>query len=214
MSWDDENDFSDFMSGGRSKSYQFNIPGDSVTGRIVKIEKQQQTDMDKGTPKVFPNGQPMMMWAVTLQTELRNGEGLRDFDPREETDDGLRTVYLKWKSEEAVKLAIRASGAQKPEIDGILTLIYSRPGPKQGNFNTKLWEARYVPPQPGQQFAAQPAPQQPQQQRQGGGWRTQPKGTGYGDRSGVLGDGGKGSWTPSSTLEQIQQSQQSDTPPF
>ena len=45
--------FDDFMGGGRSLSFQFNTPGDSVTGQILRMEKQQQTDMNDGTPKTF-----------------------------------------------------------------------------------------------------------------------------------------------------------------
>lgn len=207
--------FDDFMGGGRSLSFQFYAPGDSVTGVISKMEQVAQTDMDTGQPKFFPNGQPKLMWAVTLQTTLRNGEGLKDWDSQNEEDSGERMVYLKWKSEDAVKQAVKASGARAPELGGTLTLTYTKVGPKQGNFNTKLWGAQYVPPAPGAAFMGEPAtqPAAPVQQQD---WaRTGRPGGGYGP---APTNPGQPSWAQhrpgSSTLDAIQRQQQADVPPF
>lgn len=217
--------FDDFMGGGRSLSFQFYAPGDSVTGIITKMEQVAQTDMDTGQPKFFPNGQPKLMWAVTLQTTFRNGEGLKDWDPQNEEDSGERMVYLKWKSEDAVKQAVKASGARAPELGGTLTLTYTKVGPKQGNFNTKLWGAQYRPPAPGAAFMGETyrdaqgsdhpvAAAQPHQQEEN--WaRTGRPGGGYGPPPA---NPGQPAWAtqrqPSSTLDAIQRQQQADVPPF
>lgn len=52
-------------------------------GRVVKVEKKQATSPD-GTPKVFPSGDPMMEWVLTLQVA-----------PPTDEDDGQRTIYAK-----------------------------------------------------------------------------------------------------------------------
>jgi hypothetical protein len=227
------NELDDFMGGGASKTFQFYAPGDEVQGEVIGWERQQQTDMDTGQPKFFPNGQPRFMWKVTLQTNLTKGAGLKEWDPTEE-DDGIRTVYLRWRSEQAVIEAIRKSGARRPELGAILTLRYAKVGPKQGNFNTKLYEAHWVPPDPAAQFMPDDSPPAQNQdnrprtisehqgapyarpdnetarqqgQQQFGGVR-QPGG-GFADNP-----AGRQQWQRSSTLQNIARQDQPDDPPF
>lgn len=227
------NELDEFMGGGASKTFQFYAPGDEVTGQVIGWEKQQQTDMDTGQPKYFPNGQPRTMWKVTLQTNLTKGAGLKEWDPTEE-DDGIRTVYLRWRSEEAVIKAIREAGAKKPELGAILTLRYAKVGPKQGNFNTKLYDARWIPPNPADDFMpadsppaqngdnrprtiseardtgyARPDPEAAREQgRQQFGGVRQPGG-GFADSP-----AGRQQWQRSSTLSNIARQDQPDDPPF
>ena len=136
----------DFMGGG-AKSVPFETVGDSVTGTLLDLpEKRVQTDIENGTPKTFPDGSPKTMFAVRLQTTLR--------DPGDPFDMGERTIFLKWKSLQAVQAAIRASGAPGPEVGGQLTLTLAgfEAAPKRGWNPIKLWNAQYVPPPPGAQF--------------------------------------------------------------
>lgn len=166
---------STFDLGGGGNSFSFDTPGDSVTGKIVAIEEQQQTDMDTGMPAVWENGQPKMMVRVELATDLRS--------PDDPADDGKRSVYLKGsrKSETQSSLAAvidavkRASGATSIAVGGTLTLTYSGDGvPSRKGYNPpKLYTAQYVAPQvnldpvpaaPQYQAPApvqQPAPQAP-----------------------------------------------------
>ena len=130
----------DFMAGG-AKTVPFDNIGDSVTGVVIAPpEPRRQTDPETGEPKTFKNGQPMIMWAVRIATNLR--------DPQDPYDDGERMIYLKWKSQDAVKNAVRASGARGLEPGGTLTLTMSGFGPKtKSAWNPpKEWTARYVPP--------------------------------------------------------------------
>ena len=145
----------DFMGGG-GKSVPFDNVGDSVGGLIVAPpERRQQTDIDSGAPKVFADGSPMTMFAIRIQTELR--------DPEDPTDTGERVLYLKWKSLDAVRSAIRASGAKGLEVGGFLILTLTGFGPrkKAAHNPPKLWAAQYVPPDPNTAFMAETPTQQP-----------------------------------------------------
>jgi hypothetical protein len=144
--------------GGGGKSFPFDKIGDTVTGQVISPpEVRQQTDMKTGEPKFWPNGQPQIMYMVQLQTALQ--------DPQDPFDDGVRAVFLKWKSLDAVRAAIRASGAKTIEVGGTLTLTYSGDdiaNAKRGNVPPKLWAARYIPASQSQFMAtpnAQPEPE-------------------------------------------------------
>lgn len=178
------------IGGDGGNSFPFDRIGDTVTGQIVSLQEVQQTDLQTGEPKTFANGQPMMMYRVSLATQLR--------DPANPSDDGHRDVYLKGsrKSETqsslaAVLDAVRAAtGGTDLEPNATLTLTYIGDGPvSQRGFNPpKLYQATYQravmglggpqyatqqPTAPVQQYAppqapaappVQYAPQQPVQQ--------------------------------------------------
>jgi hypothetical protein len=147
------NDADDFM-GGSSKGVQFEEVGDTVTGLILaRPEKRQQTDPQTGKPKTFDDGSPRYMFVVRIQTELR--------DPEDQFDTGERSLFLKWKSLDAVRSAIKATGAKGLEPGGFLTLTLAGFGPKPKGLNApKLWSAAYVPPNPNDAFMAE-TPAQP-----------------------------------------------------
>jgi hypothetical protein len=88
-----------FSLGQEGNAFPFEEIGDSVTGRVVNLEEVQQTDMDTNEPSFWPNGQPKMMFRMTLQTELREADG----------DDGVRTIYLR--------------GRRKPNDDGTMSSL-------------------------------------------------------------------------------------------
>jgi hypothetical protein len=140
---------SDFMGGGK-QGVQFEAIGDSVTGILLaEPEKRVQTDMDSGEVKTFKDGSPRTLFAVRLQTTLR--------DPNDPFDTGERMIFLKWKSLEAVVQAIRRAGAPGPQVGGqlTLTLIGLEEPAKRGWSKVKVWGAEYMPPPPGQQFMAE-----------------------------------------------------------
>lgn len=55
----------------------FKNPGDSVKGKILKVEYRQDTDMATRKVKTFPDGAPRPV--VVLHIQQANGEVVRDF---------------------------------------------------------------------------------------------------------------------------------------
>jgi hypothetical protein len=134
----------DAFMGGGAKTFPFDTVGDEVTGRILSIEQRQQTDMQTKEPAFWKDGKPKMMFTFTLQTKLRE----------EEDDDGVRTINVRWKSQDAIKAAVKASGAKKPEVGGILTMKFTGEGvaTERGFSKPKFWAAHYIPPDPSTGF--------------------------------------------------------------
>jgi hypothetical protein len=141
-------DINDFLMGEGGKAFEFGAIGDTVTGEILDMKKQQQTDFQTGAPAFWANGDPKMMLKVSLKTDIQDSDD----------DDGVRNVYLRGgnftalkgkgtASLVAVKDAVKKSG--KPiEIGGILTLQFSGegPAPSKGMNPAKLYVANYKPP--------------------------------------------------------------------
>ena len=141
-------EINDFLMGAGGKAFPFETIGDSVTGVITELKKQQQTDLETGEPLFWANGDPRMMLVVTLATELQD----------DDDDDGIRRVFLRGgnyvastgkgaASLVAVKDAVKRSGAPI-EMGGTLTLAYSgnsKPAAKGMNA-AKLYSASYTPP--------------------------------------------------------------------
>lgn len=136
------------IGGDGGNSFQFDQVGASVTGTIESLQEVQQTDLDSGEPRTFANGQPMMMYRITLRTTQR--------DATNPMDDGRRDVYLKGsrKAEtqsslaavlQAVKLA---TGGTNLQPGATLTLTYIGDGQQasRGKNAPKLYSATYVPP--------------------------------------------------------------------
>ncbi len=149
-------DYDDFMGGG-GQSVRFDNVGDTVTGVILaRPEKKAQTDTETGEVKKFASGETRYIFTVRIQTELR--------DPQDPADTGERTLYLKWKSLEAVRNAVRATGAPGLEPGGVLTLTLVGFGPKtKAAWNPpKLWAAQYAPPNHNDAFMGQQSTQVPQ----------------------------------------------------
>lgn len=66
-----------------SKSWQWD-EDPKIKGRVIKVERKQQTDFDTGELQFWPNGDPRMQTVFTLQV----------FPPTPD-DDGLRTIYAR-----------------------------------------------------------------------------------------------------------------------
>ena len=158
------------IGGDGGNSFPFDHIGDTVTGQIVSLQEVQQTDLQTGEPKTFANGQPMMMYRISLATQLR--------DPANPSDDGHCDIYLKGsrKSETqsslaAVLDAVRAvTGGTDLEPNATLSLTYIGDGQQaQRGFNPpKLYKANYqraamglggAPVPQAQQYQQAPAPQ-------------------------------------------------------
>ena len=163
----------DLASGG-SASFPFQNIGDSVTGKILNLEELQQTDLQTGEVKTFTNGQPMMMYRVELQTNLREGE----------MDDGVRSVYLKGskKAESQSSLAavlqavLTATGRAALTVGGTLTLTYTGDGVAKGRgFSApKQYSAQYAAPSVSLDPQPAAAPQAPAPAAPASPWGNQP----------------------------------------
>lgn len=137
------------LTSGAAQAFPFNNIGDTVTGVVVDYKKQNQTDMETGEVKTFKNGDPMPMFRVVLQTELRDTP----------EDDGLRTIYIRGGARPETKsmmaatiAALRAAGVSKIVKGGKLSVTYSGNGTasKRGYNPPKEYTAQYAPPQSGQ----------------------------------------------------------------
>lgn len=151
-----------FLMGGGSQSAKFETIGTTVTGTIAEApEVRQQTDPTDNSLKFWKDGSPQMQLVVTLQTNQRN----------DSEDDGKRRLFIKGKSlTEAVREAVKKTGAKGLEIGGTLTVTYTGDGPQPNRALSapKLYTATYARPdtttQSGEflgvapQPAVQPAP--------------------------------------------------------
>lgn len=134
------------LGGEGGNSFPFDTIGDKVRGRILSMEKVNQTDMQTGETKTFDNGQPMTMWRVALQTTLSD----------DAADDGLRSIYLKGSkkpesksSYAAVLAAVKAAtGATQITAGAEVELEYVGDGAAKGRGYSppKQYEAQYWPP--------------------------------------------------------------------
>lgn len=132
--------------GGEGNAFPFEEIGDKVRGKIVSLEVQQQTDLDTGEPKNWPNGQPMTMVRVELQTRLKESR----------QDDGIRSVYIRGSkkaetqsSMAAVLGAVKdATGTNQLQVGGDLELeLIGEEAPKKRGWNgRKLYAAAYEAP--------------------------------------------------------------------
>ncbi len=61
-------DFNDLLTSDAA-AFKFETVGDTCKGKVVRAERRQQTDLDSGTPKTFPSGDPMMMLVITLEQD-------------------------------------------------------------------------------------------------------------------------------------------------
>lgn len=167
----DANDI--LMGGGGSPAWKFETPGETRTGIISAAPQARQVrEYDRNNPgggalKFFPSGDPIMGIVIELDTDER----------RDQDDDGKRTFYVEGRYiKEAVRNAVRASGAQRLEIGGRLTVKFTHRENPHDTGSRKYWEATYVPAAnnvlmaddsaqyaPPPVAAAQPAPAQAQQ---------------------------------------------------
>jgi hypothetical protein len=119
--------------------------GTVVEGKVLKLEKLQQRDMDSGLPKTWDDGNPMWQFVFTLQTEMR--------DDKIENDDGIRKVYAKAQMEKAIRDAIRKSGATEVEGGTLAVKFVRQEEPKKRGFSgPKVYAAKFTAPTESEAF--------------------------------------------------------------
>jgi hypothetical protein len=129
------------LMGGGSPALKFDTIGAVHTGTVVaEPTASQQTDFRTKTPEFWPDGSPKMQVLVQMSTTLR--------DPEKPEDDGTRTLYIKGKElTNAIRNAVRQSGADGIHTGGVLTVQYVADGPAQAGMNApKLYAATYQRP--------------------------------------------------------------------
>lgn len=132
----------DLSSG--APSAQFEKPGDSVAGTIVRVEELQQTDMETGEPQFWDAAKqrPKMMISVTLHSPDH---------PDADEESGEVCVYLSGGRYAAVKAVTR-----RLDEGGQLRLTFvglSDQPPKQKGYNrAKRFEAVYQAPKSSASF--------------------------------------------------------------
>lgn len=134
-------DANDILMGSGSPALKFETVGTSHTGTVVaEPVASQQTDFRTKAPEVWPDGAPKMQVVVQLSTSLR--------DPNKPEDDGTRSLYIKGRElTNAIRQAVRASGANGIHTGGVLTVQYVGDGQAQAGMNPpKLYAASYQPP--------------------------------------------------------------------
>ena len=134
-------DAAQYLAGG-APTMKFANLGDTIKGKVLHTEVNQQTDINK-KPKFWDDEgtRPMMQVVATLQTEER--------DPQVEGDDGCRRVFIKGDMERAVREVIAAAGWRGKPLEGAtLGIRYVANGtpPRQGLNAPKLFKAFFEPP--------------------------------------------------------------------
>jgi hypothetical protein len=172
-----------FMGGGRGEpSFDWGATqnagnaklGATIKGVITEIgEPTQQTDMATKAPKFFPDGQRRMQVAITLQTEMRNWEGVKpDGIPMDDQtgqpkaphlDQGLRRIFVKGDMQRAVKEAAKRDLQRAPQPGDSLAVVVDGFKPTGQGKPMTLYKAAF---QKGggagaQTLMAGPAEQQP-----------------------------------------------------
>lgn len=174
--------------GGGAPSYDFRQHGDTVSGTIVSQQARQRTDPKTREPKFNQkDGRPQMQLEITLQTDLRNWDKVKNVPlgppaaPGQQgqplppqADTGLRRIYAWYTLRDAIA---EATGNQSTQVGAHLAVRYvgDQPPSAPGLSAVKLYQARYQAPSDADQFfgqqqvpgappAGQPAAQYVQQQ--------------------------------------------------
>lgn len=136
----DANDI--LMGGSHAPAWKFDQPGTTRTGVIASPPTaRQERDYDANNPgggalKTFPSGDPIMGIVIDVATDERLGGD----------DDGKRTFYVEGRYlKEAVRNGVRASGAQRLEVGGRLTVTFTHREDPQDKRSRKYWQVQYLP---------------------------------------------------------------------
>jgi hypothetical protein len=134
----------------KAPSVKFDKFGDTITGRVLTAEVQQDRDFLSGNLLTWDNGDPRKVLIVTIATDLH--------DPKIDNDDGARRIWARSALAGAIKGAVARSGARFLP-GGTLTITYTHDkeptGPKK-QYPSKQYTAEYQGPPAG--FSAEQLP--------------------------------------------------------
>lgn len=144
-----QDDVNAFLQSLGAKSFPFDTIGDSVQGIVIDMQVRQQTDMETGEPQTWKDGSPKKMLVLTLQTDLQD----------DETDDGIRTLYLRGgnftaskgqgaSGMTALREGIKRASATEIETGARLTMTFTGLGTATNRAYSppKLYTIEYEPP--------------------------------------------------------------------
>lgn len=130
------------MGGAGSPAWKFEEPNTTREGTIASPPTaRQERDYDPNNPgggalKVFPSGDPIMGVLVEVQTH----------EPINPDDDGKRTFYIEGRYiKEAVKTAVRTSGARGLEVGGRISVTFTHREDPMDKRSRKFWAVTYTP---------------------------------------------------------------------
>jgi hypothetical protein len=150
-----------YREGGTgAPSFDFGGVGGGIVGTVVDTFRTVVTDPETKKPKLDKNDKELPQLNVTLQTDLRNWEGLgvdrkgnpripldkdgEKLDPSEDT--GLRRIYVKYQMIRAVGKALADAEAASIEAGGKLA-VKQIDEEDIGRMNgLPIYEARYKAP--------------------------------------------------------------------
>jgi hypothetical protein len=151
-------DFGDFFDSGPSVpsvSWKTARRGESIEGVLVKPhETRQQTSMEDNTPLFWNDGKPRTQAVLTIQTQYKNNEFTSEnFQTRAEgdpefKDDGVRALFVSGGSmPKALKAAMRAARAQKPEVGATIKVtLKARTQVAGKTYSTNEFDVTYQSP--------------------------------------------------------------------
>jgi hypothetical protein len=135
--------------GGGGKSFPFNEIGDVARGRIVNVERRQQTSFDGNEKLTWDDGSPRMLTYIEIQTDLRE----------DDDDEGIRALYAKGGNfeaaegkgqsmEKAIVDAVKKAGCKSIDEGAELTVGFTgKAKPTTRGFQpAKLFVAQYKAP--------------------------------------------------------------------
>lgn len=124
-----------------SPSAKFKQIGDAYAGRIVSLDKKQNTKPN-GELAFFPSGDPQMIWIITV--EQANGErvALWASNGKYKVASGTGEAMLS-----AIGTAVRAAGAEAVEEGAELAVAHTGMGEASPGKNPpRLYTAQYRKP--------------------------------------------------------------------
>lgn len=124
-----------------SSSAKFDTVGQKHSGIITAIDHRQQTDLD-GKPKLFPSGDPMMMYVITIQPDGGDAVALWAKGGNYTPAKGTGMAMLP-----AIAAAAREAGATAIEVGAQLAVAFTGEGEARVGMNApKLYTAQYRSP--------------------------------------------------------------------
>lgn len=133
-------DANDFLMGGGGSYASFADPA-RYEGVVLDFEVRQQRDLKTGELKTWPDGNPVNILFISLQTD----------EHEDEDDDGVRNIWAGYAMRQAIKKAVKDAKAEKMERRGWLAIEWKgkQEKPKKRGFEgAKIYNVEYEAPDP------------------------------------------------------------------
>lgn len=122
-----------------SPSAKWNAVGDSYRGRIISMEKRQNTKPGTNELVFFPSGDPQMVWVITVEQDSGDRVALWASGGNYKVASGSGESMLS-----AIGAAVRAAGATAVEMGAELAVAHTGMGEAAvGKNPPRLFSAQY-----------------------------------------------------------------------